>query len=98
MRIRIKSTPPGPAPEKAREVWVGLELETMGREDLTDKDVLIGLQDKKVLGAYKVTGQEAFSVLRKHNPNGYAWWMEYYPKLATRVVRFSAEACEEIPE
>jgi hypothetical protein len=68
----------------------------MGGEDLKDHHILVGREGRQNLGGYKVTGEVAFSALREHNKNAYAWWMRYCPELGTKILIFSPEACQEL--
>ena len=97
MRIRIKSTPPATnTPDWVREAWVGLEMESLGKENLSDRDLLVeGRGGRKNIGGYKVVWDEASRVLRKHNEEAYLWWLNSHPD-ATMFV-FHIDVCEEIP-
>ena len=52
MRIRIKSTPSGPVSKWVRERWNGIELESIGKEKLTDLHTLIGRCGHQNMGGY----------------------------------------------
>ncbi len=100
MRIRIKKTPPGLAPEWVRAAWVGIEMESTGKEDpktLTDYDLLIGRREgKENLGGYKVYGEVAFKALQPVNQKAYDWWMKNRPRISHCELIFHTDVCEEI--
>ena len=95
MRIRIIAVPSGKAaPEEIRKLWVGIEMESIGKEEPTDKDVLTGRLGRTNLGGYMVTGEEAFKALEAHNKEAYDWWKEHCPNFLCAVLVFHTEVCE----
>lgn len=99
MRIRIKSTPPGTAaPGDIRALWVGIVLESSGREQPTalQEGARFGSQN---LGGYQVDTAHAFERLKEHSPKAYQWWDENwgFAALGSTLI-FHADACEEVPE
>ncbi len=96
MRIRIVGTPPGFAPESVRQGWVGIELESTGREnaDAAQPDARLGQEN---LGGYQVDGAAAFQALERHNKAAYDWWIESCPEATASILIFRADVCEELP-
>ena len=63
MRIKIKKTPPGFAPEEIREQWVGLILPCIGKEDPhTSVDPLFRTGTENI-GGYQVATADAIKAL-----------------------------------
>ena len=97
MRIRIVGTPSSKlAPEEIMRCWVGIELNSIGREELKDKDVLIGCVSTGNLGGYLVFGELAFQTPETHNKEAYDWWAQNHPELFRRTLVFRVEVCEVI--
>ncbi len=97
MRIKIKDIPLGDPPEWVRQAWLGIELESIGRNDLNDLSTLIGRQGYQNLGGYMVFGEVAFQALQLHNKDAYIWWMINSPQTARKTLVFSARVCEVLP-
>ncbi len=97
MLIKIVKTPAGKPPEWVRQCWIGIELESLGKEKVTDRDVLIGrCKGRTNLGGYMVDGEVAFRALEKHNKTAYEWWMKYWPEAAFATLIFHTDVCEEM--
>jgi hypothetical protein len=95
MRIRIKSMPPGEAPEHVRRAWVGLEIpvppRAAGRRSFRGVGVLSG--PKSRLGAllavlfgrterevgYLVSSKTALELLAVRSPEAVDWWRQNAP-------------------
>jgi len=97
MRIKIKNTPKGKAPPWVLESWKGIVLESFGKEDLRDLDILINRDCLENLGGYKVDGRATFGALRLHNEKAYRWWVENCPEAAFATLVFQTSVCEELP-
>lgn len=96
MRIRITSTPPGRAPEEVREKWVGIEFESIGREEAPSGGLRLGTEN---MGGYQVRAEVAFAALAKHSPEAHRWWTEGAPwDLMNDTLIFRADVCEEISD
>lgn len=95
MKIKIVSTPPGTfAPEEIRKLWVGLVVESLGRENPQREGARLG---KENLGGYRISGPTIMAALKIHNQNAYKWWAEHLPGLLTGMeLVFKAEVCQEI--
>lgn len=96
MKIRIKSTPPGEAPEHVRQAWIGLEIPVpprfAGRRRGYGVGVLSG--PKSRFGAllamlfgraqrevgYVVEASVAVNLLASRSPEAAAWWREHAPR------------------
>ena len=95
MKIRIKSTPPGEAPEHVRQAWIGLEIPVpprfAGRRLGFGVGVLSG--PKSRLGAlfailfgraqrvvgYTVEARVAVDLLASRSPEAADWWRQHAP-------------------
>ncbi len=95
MRIRIKDTPPGFPPRWVREGWVGIELESSGRERGDELGLRVGNQNR---GGYRVKGKHAFDQLKEHNHDAFVWWQTECPWVEDETLIFRADVCEEIQE
>jgi hypothetical protein len=96
MKIRIKSTPPGEAPEHVRQAWIGLEIPVparfTGRRRAFGVGVLSG--PKSRLGAllawlygraqrhvgYIVEASVAVDLLASRCPEAAEWWRQHAPR------------------
>lgn len=95
MYIRIIKTPPGRAPERIRQMWIGIVLPSQGREaDPTSGEFRIGDENR---GGYVVTGRDALRELREYNHEAFVWWFGTFPHLGLdgKLV-FATDVCEEI--
>jgi hypothetical protein len=95
MKIRIKSTPPGEAPEHVRQAWIGLELPVPLRcrsspgiwswcsfwseESVWALFSLIFRRAKPTVG-YIVESHVAIDVLATRSPEAAAWWRQNTPQ------------------
>ena len=93
MWIRIRSTPPGEAPEHIRAAWVGLELPLapnarglhsgLGFGVLSGPRSAIGQWFALLLGrgqretGYIVEADQAVELLAAKSPQAAAWWREH---------------------
>lgn len=95
MFIRIVKTPPGRAPERIRQMWVGIELESLGREtDPNSDEFRIGDENR---GGYVVNGLEALTKLRSRDREAFVYWFATFPHLALDgKLLFAADVCEEV--
>lgn len=96
MRIRIVKTPPGHHPQWVREAWVGIVLESDGREKFSDDDHMTRIGTAN-LGGYAVHGYRALLALKDHHKQAHAWWHEHHAPFVFDLV-FHADVCEELPE
>jgi hypothetical protein len=97
MKIRIKSTPPGEAPENIRQAWIGLEIPVpprlAGRRSGFGVGVLSGPttwlgQLLAILSGraqresgYVVEAQVAVDLLSTRSPEAANWWRQHAPRL-----------------
>lgn len=95
MRVRIKATPPGEAPEHIRAAWVGLELpiarpwhgpqRAVGFGVLHGPKSLLGQWIAYFLGrghtetGYIIDANLAVERLAAKSPVAAAWWREHAP-------------------
>jgi hypothetical protein len=96
MQIRIKSTPPGEAPEHIRQAWIGLVIPVPSRFAGRRKHIGIGVQSGlmrrlvALFGAllgigqrhvgYVVESRVAIELLAARSPEAAAWWRENVPR------------------
>jgi hypothetical protein len=113
MKIRIKSLPPGEAPEHIRQAWIGLEIPVpprfTGRRRAFGVGVLSG--PKGWLGrlfavwlgraqreiGYIVEGYVAIDLLAVHSPEAAKWWRQNTPQF-TKPGRYFIFAAESCEE
>lgn len=97
MKIRIKSTPPGEAPEDIREAWIGLEIPVPSRflglrggfgfGVLSGPTSWFGILFAIVTGrasrdvGYIVEADLALSLLSAKSPEAAAWWRQHAPRV-----------------
>jgi hypothetical protein len=97
MRIKIIGTTPGDNPPKwVKDAWVGIELESMGKETTSpqnDFEVLTGMRNS---GGYMVAGYLALEALKNHNKKAYDWWQKNCPLTMTGILVFHTSVCKEI--
>jgi hypothetical protein len=114
MQIRITGIPPGEAPEKVRQAWIGLVLPVSfaRRHRFKTVGVLSGPTghwnsflasrrgEIKSEGGYAVAGQKAVEILSRHAPEAAAWWRQNAPRSIARgkYLVFAGEVCEVILE
>lgn len=94
--VKIIATPPGEAPQKVREAWVGLILPIIGdgpRERLghgvisgAPKSIwglIFNLMTRRVrrMEGYVIDAKEAVDLLEKKSPDAAAWWRTNVPRL-----------------
>ncbi len=95
MKIRIKSTPPGEAPEDIRQAWIGLEIPIPPRFAGRRRGFGVGVVSgpKSRLGAlfaillgrrqravgYIVEASVAVDLLAAHSPEAAGWWRQNAP-------------------
>ena len=84
MHIRIKSTPPGEAPEHVRQAWVGLVLPVPGR--------------MRRRGGYLIAADKAVEILSQQAPEAAEWWRQNKARSVARGAYFvfADEACEVV--
>jgi hypothetical protein len=96
MKIRIKSTPPGEAPEHIRQAWIGLEIPVpsrfAGRCRAYGFGVLSGPKTRfgsllsvligraKRKVGYVVEARVAIDLLASHSPEAADWWRQSTPR------------------
>ena len=96
MQIRIKSTPPGEAPEYIRKAWVGLVIpvppRSPGRHKGVGFGVLSGPKNRLIacFGAlfgfgqreigYTVYSKVAIDLLAARSPEAAQWWHQNTPR------------------
>ena len=111
MKIRIKSTPPGEAPEHIRQAWIGLEIPAFrcrGRVFgvLSGPKTRLGVFLARLLGrakrkvGYAVDAEAAVNLLASRSPEVADWWRQNAPRFIEpgRYFMFAAESCEVIDE
>lgn len=95
MTIRIKSTPPGEAPEHIRQAWIGLEIPVPPRYAGPRRAFVGGVlsSPKSKLGAlfailsgrarrnagYIVEAKVAVDLLASRSPEAASWWRQNTP-------------------
>lgn len=112
--VKIIATPPGEAPQKVRDAWVGLKLPIKGGEVQTKLgsgvisrpksfwglmfSIFVG-RNKPVHG-YAVDALTAVEILAKQSPEAALWWRRNTPSLlqSGRALIFQAEVCQEIDD
>jgi hypothetical protein len=96
VRIRIKNTPPGEAPEHVRQAWIGLEIPVPPRFTGRRRGFGVGVLSgpKSRLGAlfailfgraqrevgYIVEARVAVDLLASHSPDAADWWRRNAPR------------------
>jgi hypothetical protein len=96
MHIRIKSIPPGEAPEHIRHAWVGLVIpvppRASGRRNFFGAGVLSGPKNRwgrllalvtaraKRQVGYLVASKTALDLLAAHSPAAAEWWRQNAPR------------------
>ncbi len=104
MKIRIKSTPLGEAPEQVRQAWIGLEIPVPARFSgrrkkwgvgvLSGPRSLYGFLVAFVFGhvqryeGYTVSARVAVELLAVRSPEAADWWRKHAPHLFTRERHF----------
>lgn len=92
MKVRITGTPPGFAPEAIREKWVGIEMQSIGREKPGEVGLPRTGTDNQ--GGYKFTAEEALKKLKEHDQEAHDFWVKHLPPGSHLV--FKEDVCEEI--
>jgi hypothetical protein len=103
MQIRIKSTPPGEAPNHVRRAWVGLVLPVpphlSGQRRANTFGVLSGpgFGRQQSIG-YIVESSVAVKVLADSVPEAADWWRANAATIIEpgRYFMFAPECCEEL--
>lgn len=101
MKIRIIAVPPGQAPQRIREQWVGVEIPVIEQPPPGQQfGVLGGKPDPRNARGYLVGTDEAIQALSKKSSEAAAWWRAWREEtvagqLAAGLV-FAREVCEEI--
>lgn len=90
MKIKIFATPPGTAPEKIREQWIGVEIRLIGIEN---KSKPLGFRSGiENLGGYQVLPKDAVEALKKSGKIEAAnFWSSY---LDAKNFTFRRDVCE----
>ena len=112
MHVRIISTPPGEAPERVRDAWIGLvlPLAASGQRDIETVGVLsapksrLGWFFARLLGrtrqerGYIVDAHQAVELLTPHAPDAARWWRESAASAVQpgQYFVFAAEVCQEV--
>ena len=110
--VLIIATPPGEAPQKVRESWVGLKLpiEGGGPQRLFAKGVITGPTSfwgsllsmlfgwTKQREGYAVDAAKAVAILKEKSPEAAAWWKKHVPHLIQpgQHLLFNLEVCEAV--
>lgn len=92
MQIRIKSTPPGEAPEHVRQAWIGLVLPIPARYATSRKAPMAGVLSGpqtiistilalfrgqiSFVPGYVVAADTAIEILSRHSPDAASWWRQ----------------------
>ena len=102
MKIRIKSTPLGEAPEQVRQAWIGLEIPVPPRfaELLQAADALDRSGRARQALGYIVDAGVALELLTAHSPEAAEWWRRNAPRLVEpgSTFGFDDDCCEELHE
>jgi hypothetical protein len=99
--LRIKSTPPGEAPEEIRRAWVGVELPLRSCETgttcISSVGVLSHQYPESAMG-YIVDGPSAVAALESQAPAAAEWWRQNAPHVVAPGYRlfFPVEVCERV--
>lgn len=102
-RIKIISIPPGEAPFKIREQWVGVEIPLITPIDpnvgpMPRRGMQVGVKggppDPQNIGGYEVSGAIAIDCLREIAPDAASWWEECVPSVLHADLVFSRNCCE----
>ena len=99
MLIEIWKMPPGAAPPKIRQAWIGIKLPTIGQEEM--KPTLVGTRriGTANLGGYVVRAPVAMECLKIHAPQAFEWWAKNFPVLLQDgQLIFHADVCRETPD
>ena len=103
MQIRIRTTPPGEAPDHVRREWVGLVLPVprhlSGQRKVHGFGVLSGPEGgRQQMIGYIVESNVAVNLLANHAPAAAEWWRANVARMIEpgRYFMFAAECCEEI--
>ena len=114
MKIRIKRSPAGEAPDEIRAAWIGLSLplaypnrsKWKGFGVITGPKLWITRMIRVFLGradevdGYCVDAHEAIHRLSSHNPEAARWWKKNVPTVVRKgqYLIFDADACEVIDD
>ena len=98
MKIRIKTTPPGEAPENIREAWIGLEIPVPSRFSGLRRGFGFGVLSGPTSWfgtllafftgrvqrevGYIVEADVAVALLSAKSPEAAAWWRQHAPRFA----------------
>ena len=92
--IRIKSRPPGGAPPKVRDAWIGIVMPAKETDALlADVNTRRLVTDR--VGGYEVQWDDAMNALGQKDVSARQWWEDNarFPALI-----FSPECCEIVPD
>jgi hypothetical protein len=92
--IRIKSRPPGGAPENIRDAWIGVIMPAIEMHGPL-ADVLTHRREPKRNGGYGVSWTNAMRALGEGNPQARAWWES---NTSGGQLIFAPECCEIVPD
>lgn len=91
--VTIITTPAFKAPREVMDVWLGVTLQTRGRQVGEGSGVLMG---KKRDGGYRVLGADALASLREHSSLTAHWWeLNFFGFKETEFI-FDAKVCREL--
>jgi len=77
--IKMVKVPAGPAPEKFREAWLGLELPAKG-EAFAQPEVDFTTGEMVIRGkTYMVPKEAALKILEQKSPEAAQWFRIYFP-------------------
>ncbi len=95
--IKIVATPPGQAPLKIREQWVGLSIPVA--ENLPADTVQMGVLGGKAENpnGYTVETEAAIQELEKKSPEAASWWRQNIIPELMPWLSFHRDVCEIVP-
>ena len=93
-RIKIIATPPGQAPLKVRQQWIGMILPVSENlpKDTVEMGVLGGKPENS--GGYPVETAVAIQELEKKSPEAANWWKSHVNPAWMPRLFFWREVCE----
>ncbi|MBB6048960.1 hypothetical protein [Armatimonas rosea] len=98
--LKIVSTPPGEAPAKMREAWVGVKIPLRRTNAKPIAVSAFGVLSRKAENlteqAYAVPGAEAIEALVKQSPAAAVWWCHNVPEVRNTgyLLIFPQESCQ----
>jgi len=76
--VKVIKIPDGPAPEKFRKSWVGLQLPALGDNPVLEQNFVTG-ELRKSRESILVLASSALDILEKKDPDAARWFREHMP-------------------